>query len=77
MTREDAEECLAKNLKVVTRYGLGEIISIAKKSDPVQWAEIKQLDRDRQFEVPRCLYLSSISRYTAVLVEQSEVESIF
>jgi hypothetical protein len=77
MTREDAEECLSKGLKVVTRYGLGEVMSLSKKSDSIQWAKIKQLDPDRQFEAPRCLYLSSISRYTATSVEQERVDSNF
>jgi hypothetical protein len=78
MTREDAEECLRDRLKVVTNYGLGEIISVAKKTDPVQWAEIKLDDSDRAFEAPRCLYISSIRRYMAVdEVSNNLVDSIF
>ena len=78
MTREDAEECLRDRLKVVTNYGLGEIISVAQKTDPVQWAEIKLDDSDRAFEAPRCLYISSHCRYVVVDgISNNLADSIF
>lgn len=63
MTREDAEECLAKSLKVVTRYGLGEIFTLCEARSPVQWVEVALDDPLNKLETTRCLYLSSISRY--------------
>jgi len=73
-----AEECLAKRLKVVTHYGLGEIKSLATKNDKCQWAEIVLDDPARSFEAPRCLYLSSICRYMpASDVDAIAVNSIF
>jgi hypothetical protein len=78
MTRQEAEECFAKHLKVVTRYGLGEIKSLATKNDKCQWAEIVLDDLARSFEAPRCLYLSSICRYVpASDVDAIAVDSIF
>jgi hypothetical protein len=79
MTREDAEECLAKRIKVVTNYGVGEIISVAKKTDSVQWAEVKLDDSDRAFEAPRCLYISGLCRYmpTGKVAGDELVSSVF
>lgn len=63
MTREEAEECYANRLKVVTRYGLGEIYALCPKNSSVQYAEIALDAPKYRFDVNRFLYLSSISKY--------------
>lgn len=63
MTREEAEECHENRLKVVTRYGLGEICTLCPKNSSVQYAEIALDDPKYRFNVNRFLYLSSISKY--------------
>lgn len=79
MTREDAEECYKDRLKVMTRYGVGEIFSLCEVRSPVQWVEVALDDPERRLETTRCLYLSSISRYMpAVEVGgDREVNNIF
>lgn len=78
MTREDAEECLRDRLKVVTRYGLGEIRSLCGKSSKVQWAEVKLTDSDHLQDNPHCLYLSSICRYMPMIeVGSDRVDIVF
>lgn len=63
MTREDAEECLRDRLKVETRYGLGEIVILSEKTSKPQWAEVKIDNPAKGYDLPRCLYMSSLCRY--------------
>lgn len=79
MTREEAEECYLDRLKVVTRYGLGEIYTLCERRSPVQWVEVALDDPERRLEATRCLYLSSICRYIPVVEVggDREVNNIF
>lgn len=40
MTRQEAEECMRDRMKVVTPYGLGEVISVCDKRSELQWVEL-------------------------------------
>jgi hypothetical protein len=74
MTREDAEECYRDRLKVMTRYGIGEIYSLCEVRSPVQWVEVI-LDKTTRQGLVRTLYLPSISRYVPAVEVSGDREA--